>query len=260
MLKRGETNIMSEYNVVMSTTESTVVTEYEPQQTRSDAYQSEAALENAFIKMLTEQGYQYLKIDSPSALIDNLRHQLEKLNNYSFSDREWKQFFENKIANSNEGIVEKTRKIQEDHIQVLRRDDGSSKNIYLIDKANIHNNSLQVINQYVEEGGAHDTRYDVTILVNGLPLVHIELKRRGVPIKEAFNQIERYQRDSFWAGADCMSMFRCLLFLTVQIQNITLTLPVTLISKSKTANAQRVKRQATALNSLHFGQTATTEL
>lgn len=191
---------MSEFNVVMSTAESTVVTEYEPQQTRSDAYQSEAALENAFIKMLTEQGYQYLKIDSPSALIDNLRHQLEKLNNYSFSDREWKQFFENKIANSNEGIVEKTRKIQEDHIQVLRRDDGSSKNIYLIDKANIHNNSLQVINQYVEEGGAHDTRYDVTILVNGLPLVHIELKRRGVPIKEAFNQIERYQRDSFWAG------------------------------------------------------------
>lgn len=191
---------MSEYNVVMSTAESTVVTEYEPQQTRSDAYQSEAALENAFIKMLTEQGYQYLKIDSPSALIDNLRHQLEKLNNYNFSDKEWKQFFENKIANSNEGIIEKTRKIQEDHIQVLRRDDGSSKNIYLIDKANIHNNSLQVINQYVEEGGAHDTRYDVTILVNGLPLVHIELKRRGVPIKEAFNQIERYQRDSFWAG------------------------------------------------------------
>ena len=188
------------YNMIMSTAESTVVTEYEPQQTRSDAYQSEAALENAFIKMLTEQGYQYLKIDSPSALIDNLRHQLEKLNNYTFSDREWKQFFENKIANSNEGIVEKTRKIQEDHIQVLRRDDGSSKNIYLIDKANIHNNSLQVINQYVEEGGAHDTRYDVTILVNGLPLVHIELKRRGVPIKEAFNQIERYQRDSFWAG------------------------------------------------------------
>lgn len=200
LTSREEVKFMSEYNVVMSTAESTVVTEYEPQQTRSDAYQSEAALENAFIKMLTEQGYQYLKIDSPSALIDNLRHQLEKLNNYTFSDMEWKQFFENKIANSNEGIVEKTRKIQEDHIQVLRRDDGSSKNIYLIDKANIHNNSLQVINQYVEEGGAHDTRYDVTILVNGLPLVHIELKRRGVPIKEAFNQIERYQRDSFWAG------------------------------------------------------------
>lgn len=191
---------MSEYNIVMSTAESTVVTEYEPQQTRSDAYQSEVALENAFIKMLTEQGYQYLKIDSPSALIDNLRRQLEKLNNYTFSDKEWKQFFENKIANANEGIIEKTRKIQEDHIQVLRRDDDSSKNIYLIDKANIHNNSLQVINQYVEEGGAHDTRYDVTVLVNGLPLVHIELKRRGVPIKEAFNQIERYQRDSFWAG------------------------------------------------------------
>ena len=244
---------MSEFNVVMSTAESTVVTEYEPQQTRSDAYQSEAALENAFIKMLTEQGYQYLKIDSPSALIDNLRHQLEKLNNYSFSDREWKQFFENKIANSNEGIVEKTRKIQEDHIQVLRRDDGSSKNIYLIDKANIHNNSLQVINQYVEEGGAHDTRYDVTILVNGLKGEAFRLRKRLTKSKDT-------KGTAFGQAADCMSMFRCLLSLTVRIQNITLTLPVTLISKSKTANAQRVKRQATALSLLRFGQTATTEL
>lgn len=112
LTSREEVKFMSEYNVVMSTAESTVVTEYEPQQTRSDAYQSEAALENAFIKMLTEQGYQYLKIDSPSALIDNLRHQLEKLNNYTFSDREWKQFFENKIANSNEGIVEKQEKFK----------------------------------------------------------------------------------------------------------------------------------------------------
>lgn len=188
------------YNIVMSTAESTVVTEYEPQKNRSDAYQSEAALEKAFIKMLTEQGYEYIKIDSPSALIYNLRKQLEKLNNYTFSDKEWKSFFENKIANANEGIVEKTQKIQEDYIQILKRDDGSTKNIYLIDKSNIHNNSLQVINQYVENEGANGTRYDVTVLVNGLPLVHIELKRRGVALKEAFNQINRYQRDSFWAG------------------------------------------------------------
>lgn len=184
----------------MSTAESTVVTEYEPQKNRSDAYQSEAALEKAFIKMLTEQGYEYIQIDSPSALIYNLRKQLEKLNNYTFSDKEWKIFFENKIANANEGIVEKTQKIQEDYIQILKRDDGSTKNIYLIDKSNIHNNSLQVINQYVENEGANGTRYDVTVLVNGLPLVHIELKRRGVALKEAFNQINRYQRDSFWAG------------------------------------------------------------
>lgn len=191
---------MSQYNIILSTSEATVVSEYEPQSARSDAYQSEAALEKAFIKMLTEQGYEYLNISCQTALIENLRIQLEKLNNIKFSDKEWKQFFENQIANPNESIVEKTRKIQEDYIQVLKRDDGSSKNIYLIDKKNIHNNFLQVINQYEEDGGNHETRYDVTVLVNGLPLVHVELKRRGVALKEAFNQINRYQRDSFWAG------------------------------------------------------------
>lgn len=191
---------MSQYNVVMATAQSTVVAEYEPQTNRSDKYQSEAALEKAFIKMLTEQGYEYINIHSSLELIDNLRKQLEKLNNYTFTDKEWKHFFENNIANANEGIAEKTQKIQEDYVQVLKRDNGSSKNIYLIDKKNIHNNSLQVINQYVEDNGKYENRYDVTILVNGLPLVHIELKRRGVAIKEAFNQINRYQRDSFWAG------------------------------------------------------------
>jgi len=191
---------MSTYNIVLSTSESTVVTEYEPQQKRSDAYQSEAALEAAFIKLLQEQGYEYLQIHDADGLVANLRKQLEKLNNYTFTDKEWSYFYSNNISNANEGIVEKTRKIQEDHIQVLKRDDGSSKNIYLIDKKNIHNNSLQVINQYVENGGNYDNRYDVTVLVNGLPLIHIELKRRGVALKEAFNQINRYQRDSFWAG------------------------------------------------------------
>lgn len=192
---------MSQFNVVMSTAQSTVVAEYEPQNNRSEQYQSEAALEKAFIKMLTEQGYEYLNIHSSLELIDNLRKQLEKLNNYKFTDKEWKQFFENNIANANDGIAEKTQKIQEDYIQVLKRENGLSKNIYLIDKNNIHNNYLQVINQYVENGGSHDNRYDVTVLVNGLPLVHIELKRRGVAIKEAFNQINRYQRESFWAGS-----------------------------------------------------------
>lgn len=191
---------MSTYNIVLSTSESTVVTEYEPQQKRADAYQSEAALEEAFIKLLQEQGYEYLQIHDADSLVANLRKQLEKLNDYTFTDKEWSYFYSNNISNANEGIVEKTRKIQEDHIQVLKRDDGSSKNIYLIDKKNIHNNSLQVINQYVENSGNYDNRYDVTVLVNGLPLVHIELKRRGVALKEAFNQINRYQRDSFWAG------------------------------------------------------------
>lgn len=192
---------MSKYNVVMETSNSTVVTEYEPLKRKSDSYQSEAALEQEFIRMLTEQGYDYLEIHEQETLVNNLRNQLELLNNYKFTDSEWERFFNNNIANNNDGIVEKTRKIQEDHIQVLKKDDGTSKNIYLLDKKNIHNNRLQVINQYVENSGNYDNRYDVTILVNGLPLVHVELKRRGVALKEAFNQINRYQRDSFWAGS-----------------------------------------------------------
>lgn len=195
----------STYNIVLSTNESTVVTEYVPEKKRSDAYQSEAALEDAFIKMLSEQGYEYLEIHDSSALIGNLRKQLEKLNNYQFSDKEWDSFYKSKISNPNETIVDKSRKIQEDFVQNLTRDDGTTMNISLIDKKNIHNNYLQVINQYVvdtkTDGAKYDNRYDVTILVNGLPLVHVELKRRGVPIKEAFNQINRYQRESFWAGS-----------------------------------------------------------
>ena len=192
---------MSKYNIVMETSNSTVVAEYEPLKRKSDSYQSEAALEREFIRMLTEQGYDYLEIHKQDTLVKNLRNQLELLNNYKFTDSEWERFFNNNIANNNDGIIEKTRKIQEDHIQVLKKDDGTSKNIYLLDKKNIHNNRLQVINQYVENSGNYDNRYDVTILVNGLPLVHVELKRRGVALKEAFNQINRYQRDSFWAGS-----------------------------------------------------------
>ena len=192
---------MSKYNVVMEMNDSTVVTEYEPIKRKSDSYQSEQALENEFIRMLTEQGYDYLEIHDSESLIKNLRTQLEIVNDYKFTDSEWNRFFNDSIANNNDGIVENTRKIQEDNIQVLKRDDGTSKNITLIDKKCIHNNRLQVINQYVENNGNYDNRYDVTILVNGLPLVHVELKRRGVALKEAFNQINRYQRDSFWAGS-----------------------------------------------------------
>lgn len=192
---------MNKFNIVMETNDSTVVTEYEPLKKKFEAYQSEAALEKEFIRMLTEQGYDYLEIHEQATLVKNLRTQLELLNDYKFSENEWDRFFNNNIANNNDGIVEKTRKIQEDHIQVLKKDDGTSKNIYLLDKKNIHNNRLQVINQYVENSGNYDNRYDVTVLVNGLPLVHVELKRRGVALKEAFNQINRYQRDSFWAGS-----------------------------------------------------------
>ena len=191
---------MPYFNIVAETSENTVVTKYEPVKARSSNYQSEAELEKEFIRMLTEQGYEYLQIHTEKDLIANLRTQLERLNAYQFSASEWDRFFKDSIANQNEGIVEKTRKIQEDNVQVLKRDDGSTKNITLIDKKNIHNNYLQVINQYVigkSDGAKHDNRYDVTILVNGFPLVHVELKRRG----EAFNQINRYQRDSFWAGS-----------------------------------------------------------
>jgi type I restriction enzyme R subunit len=192
---------MSLYNIVATTDVSTVVAEYVPAYSRSDSYQSEAALEKEMISLLQSQGYEYLVLHNQAALVANLRKQLELLNQYTFSNSEWHRFFTEKIANANEGIVEKTRKIQEDHIQNLIRDDGSTKNIYLIDKKNIHNNRLQVINQYEVSEGAHEARYDVTILVNGLPLVHVELKRRGVAIREAFNQINRYQRDSFLASS-----------------------------------------------------------
>lgn len=207
------------YEPIALSNESTVVAEFLPDflGVREAAYQSEAELEKAFIKQLQVQAYEYLPITSEAELIANLRRQLEKLNKLQFSDTEWDRFFSTCIAGSNDGIIEKTARIQEDHIQVLKRDDGSIKNIYLIDKQYIHNNYLQVINQYEVEG-ARSNRYDVTVLVNGLPMVHVELKRRGVDIREAFNQINRYQRDSFWAG--------CGLFEYVQlfvISNGTLT-------------------------------------
>ena len=194
---------MPYFNIVAETNENTVVTEYEPQPRKPEDYQSEAALEREFIKLLSEQGYEDKTIHSQDDLVANLRVQLEKLNDYHFSEDEWQQLFTGFIANPNEHIAEKTRKIQEDPRYTLTRDDGTSKNITLIDRKQIHNNYLQVIDQLVmgkEQGARYDNRYDVTILVNGLPLVHVELKRRGVAIREAFNQINRYQRDSFWAG------------------------------------------------------------
>ena len=190
-----------DYNMLISTLESTVVTEYIREDIPAYSYQSEADLEREFIKNLQNQGYEYLSIHNEKELIANLKDKLEKLNNIIFSENEWERFFKEKIANKNESIIEKTRTIQEDYIKNFTRNNGTLVNISLIDKKNIHNNFLQVINQYEEENGNHNTRYDVSILVNGLPLIHIELKRRGVAIREAFNQINRYQRDSFWAGS-----------------------------------------------------------
>lgn len=190
------------YKSISENNQSTVVAEYTPENKRSSSYQSEAELERAFIEELKNQAYEYLTITKEDGLALNLRAQLEKLNNFKFSDTEWERFFVGEIANPNQSIAEKTAKIQEGDTKfVLSLDNGEFKNIMLLDKANIHNNNLQVINQYATEAGMRANRYDVTILVNGLPLVHVELKRRGVAIAEAFNQINRYQRESFWASS-----------------------------------------------------------
>ena len=243
---------MPYFNIVVESNENTVVTEYEPTPRNPDYYQSEADLEEEFIRLLCEEGYTRLYIHTEEELIANLRHQLETVNRYKFSDSEWERFFNGAIANGNDGIVEKTAKIQEDYVQVLKRDDGMSKNITLIDHKNIHNNRLQVINQYTvseAQGAKHDNRYDVTVLVNGLPLVHIELKRRGVAIREAFNQINRYQRDSFWAG--------CGLFEYVQIFVISNGTNTKYYSNStrfnaiKEAEVGRVRKNKTS-NSFEF--------
>lgn len=243
---------MPYFNIVAETTENTVITEYEPVPRRSDSYQSEAELEKEFIRLLTEQGYTYLNIHKEADLIANLRERLEELNNIKFTDSEWEQFFNTAIANPNDKIEDKTQTIQEDYVKVLKREDGTSKNIRLIDKKNVHNNRMQVLNQYENgkaEGAKYNNRYDVTVLVNGIPLVHIELKRRGVPIREAFNQIERYQRDSFWAG--------CGLFEYVQIfviSNGTLTKyysNTTRINTIKDAMSGKTKKSKTS-NSFEF--------
>lgn len=189
------------YNLVAESAQSTVVAEYTPDDKRASHYQSEAELERAFIKQLEAQAYEYVTITSETDLVVNLRKQLEKLNDFAFTDSEWDQFFSGEIANPNQSIEERTATIQEDHIRTLTRDDGNVKNIYLLKKDNVHNNSVQVINQYATDEGQRSNRYDVTVLVNGLPMVHIELKRRGVAIQEAFNQINRYQRESFWAAS-----------------------------------------------------------
>ena len=189
------------YNLVAENPQSTVVSEYTPDASRVAQYQSEAELERTFIEQLTSQAYEYLPITSEADLVSNLRRQLERLNDLTFTDQEWDRFFKSELANSNQSIAEKTATIQEDCVKNLVRDDGTVKNVYLLKKDNIHDNCLQVINQYATEDGKRSNRYDVTVLVNGLPLVHIELKRRGVAIQEAFNQINRYQRESFWAAA-----------------------------------------------------------
>jgi len=234
------------FNPIAYSEESTVVAEYVPEEAEGEShYQSEAELEQRFIGQLEKQSYESLKIRSEGELVANLKRQLECLNKIEFTEGEWARFFTDVLAKANEGGLEKTRRIQEDEIQILRREDGSTRNIYLIDKQHVHNNRLQVINQYEvegesEQGAVRKNRYDVTILVNGLPLVHVELKRRGVELREAFNQIARYQRDSFWAG--------CGLFDYVQlfvISNGTLTKYYSNTVRRDSVEAQQGARRKT---------------
>ena len=190
---------MDEYKIILEEKQ-TVMARYEVKPKSGEGYQSEAQLEKALIKQLVDQGYEYAKIKDEAALLENLRLQLQALNDIELSDDEWERLLP-MISNEQMTILDKTEMLQgKGYIIDLQLDNGQTKNIKLIDKSNIYNNRLQVINQFEENRGTHQNRYDVTILVNGLPMVHIELKKRGVPIKEAFNQINRYLRDSFWAG------------------------------------------------------------
>ena len=191
---------MDDYKIILEEKDQTVMAHYEVEPKPGEGYQSEAQLEKALIKQLVEQGYEYVQVKDEAGLLANLRRQLELLNDVELSDSEWTRLLP-MISNEQMTIIDKTEMIQgKGYILDLKLDNGQTKNIKLIDKGNIHNNKLQVINQYEENRGTYKNRYDVTILVNGLPMVHIELKKRGVPIKEAFNQIDRYLRDSFWAG------------------------------------------------------------
>ena len=191
---------MDDYKIIIEQDHQTVMAHYEVEQKPAEGYQSEAKLEAAFIRQLQAQGYEYVRVKDEKGLLCNLRRQLERLNDVTLSDAEWKRLLP-MISNEQMTIEDKTEMLQgKGYVLALTMDNGLTKNIKLLDKGNIYNNHLQVINQYEVADGTHKNRYDVTVLVNGLPLVHIELKRRGVDIKEAFNQINRYLRDSFWAG------------------------------------------------------------
>jgi type I restriction enzyme R subunit len=163
----------------------------------AESYQSEADLESELIQDLVNQGYERTRsITSFEAMLANVRVQLQALNNVQFSEAEWRRFVENYLDKPSDNIVDKTRKVHDDYIHDFVFDDGRIQNIYLFDKKHTARNKLQVINQF-EQTGTHANRYDVTILVNGLPLVQVELKRRGVAIREAFNQVHRYSKESF---------------------------------------------------------------
>lgn len=187
---------MNNTTVISETNNFIVLDHYVSQKKLSGSYQSEAALEQGFVKALADQGYERISLKSQEAMLANVRVQLEALNDMRFADDEWERFVREYLDKPNEGIIEKTRKIHDNHAYDFVFNDGHIKNIYLLDKVNISRNKMQVLSQF-EQKGKHLNRYDVTILVNGLPLVQIELKKRGVSIREAFNQVHRYSKESF---------------------------------------------------------------
>lgn len=188
---------MSEYKAIAESNNFIVLDKYSKEWKVAESYQSEGDLEREFIQDLQNQGYEYLPyLNSSEALLTNVRIQLQALNDVQFADGEWQRFVETWLDKPSDGIVEKTRKIHDDYIHDFVFDDGRIKNIYLLDKKNIARNKVQVIKQF-EQTGSHANRYDVTVLVNGLPLVQVELKKRGVAIREAFNQVHRYSKESF---------------------------------------------------------------
>jgi type I restriction enzyme R subunit len=188
---------MSDYKTIAESKNFIVLDKYTQEWKASESYQSEYDLEREFIQDLVNQGYDHLPgLSTPDALLANVRVQLQTLNNVQFADGEWLRFVETFLDKPSDGIVEKTRKIHDDYIHDFVFDDGRIQNIYLLDKKNIARNKVQVIKQF-EQAGTHANRYDVTILINGLPLVQVELKKRGVAIREAFNQVHRYSKESF---------------------------------------------------------------
>jgi type I site-specific deoxyribonuclease, hsdR family len=194
---------MAYYNTIAESNNFIVLDDYEKYSVLNEpsvVYQTEASLEHEFIQDLRNQGYEYLPdLNTPEALLANVRTQLQALNDVEFTDSEWDRYVEEYLDKPSDSLVEKTRKLQDDYIYDFVFDDGHIKNIYLVDKQNLSRNKLQVIRQFVQEG-THLNRYDVTILVNGLPLVQVELKKRGVAIREAFNQVHRYSKESFNAN------------------------------------------------------------
>lgn len=194
---------MAQYNTIAESNNFIVLDDYDKCYMASEPlarYQTEASLEHEFIQDLRSQGYEYLPdLNTPEALLANVRTQLQVLNDVEFTDSEWARYVEEYLDKPSDSLVEKTRKIQDDYVYDFVFDDGHIKNIYLVDKQNLSRNKVQVIRQFVQEG-SHLNRYDVTILVNGLPLVQVELKKRGVAIREAFNQVHRYSKESFNAN------------------------------------------------------------